>query len=52
MWHNPDGHGHIAVVVPALAPGLHIAQAGASCFEHGPLAQGFGARAVRVFMHD
>jgi hypothetical protein len=53
VWLNPDGHGHVAVVVPAPeGGGLHIAQAGASCFDSGPLAQGFGDRPVRFFIHE
>jgi hypothetical protein len=51
-WQNPDGHGHIAVVVPAgPGEGVQVAQAGAVCFGRGPLARGFGERPVRFFIH-
>jgi hypothetical protein len=53
VWLNPDGHGHIAVVVPAPGEsGVHIAQAGRVCFDSAPLADGFGDRPVRFFVHD
>jgi hypothetical protein len=53
VWQNPDGHGHVAVVVPSLSrePQVHVAQAGATCFSNGPLVEGFGARPVRFFIH-
>jgi hypothetical protein len=53
VWLNTDGHGHVAVVVPAReGAGVHIAQAGTSCFDSGPLAQGFGDHPVRFFLHE
>lgn len=42
VWRNHAGIGHIAVVVPGPAGQTTIAQAGATCFESGPLARGFG----------
>ena len=53
VWRNTDGHGHLALVVPAVsgAPGIHIAQAGAACFTSQPMARGFGERPVRFFIH-
>lgn len=53
VWQNPDGHGHLAVVVPTLSrePCLHVAQAGATCFSSRPLAEGFGERPARFFIH-
>lgn len=52
-WRNPDpeSHGHIAMVVPALGPGLHIAQAGLANFSSGPLAHGFGPLHPLFFTH-
>lgn len=53
-WFNRNGGpGHVGFVVPALEPGdvTFIAQAGAVCFSHGPLASGFGDRDVTFFAH-
>jgi len=50
-WANPTGHGHIAVVVPAAAGFLAIAQAGATCFRSRSLASGFGVRPVKFWVH-
>ncbi len=53
-WVNPkpDGHGHIAMVVPAIAGvGLFIAQAGAFNFNNVPLNRGFGNLVPRFFTH-
>jgi hypothetical protein len=51
IWHNPFGHGHIALVVTGPDGNVHIAQAGADCFSNRPLAHGFGDRPVRFFVH-
>ena len=56
-WRNPTGgHGHIAVLVPAL-PGApvgttYIAQAGARNFAHEPLSHGFGGLPAQFFTHS
>lgn len=52
---NPSRPGHIAVVMPAGLPDgddLQIAQAGATCFSYGPVAQGFGTLPVKFWTHD
>jgi hypothetical protein len=51
IWHNPFGPGHVALVVPCDAEGVHVAQAGAVCFSSRPLAHGFGERPARFFVH-
>lgn len=52
IWHNPFGPGHVGIVVPCQDEGVHIAQAGAVCFNSRPLAHGFGDRPARFFVHD
>ena len=55
-WINPAGTwtaGHMAVVRPESVPGdIHIAQAGGSNFENGPVSQGFGNREVEYFTYS
>ena len=53
LWQGPSAaHGHIALVVPSQGqPGTWIAQAGASNFSRGTLAQGFGSYVVELFGH-
>ena len=43
-WLNPNGHSHVAVVVPGATPGIHVAQAGAVNFSCKPIASGFGSK--------
>lgn len=52
-WHSRGAWpGHVAVLLPSLGEdGAWIAQAGARCFSRGPLASGFGSRAVSYFAH-
>jgi hypothetical protein len=51
-WQNPKGPGHVAVLVPSLGDqGVWLAQAGASNFTRGTLAQGFGVLPVSFFTH-
>jgi hypothetical protein len=45
-WLNVAGSGHIAVLRPSEGGHTMIAQAGRSCFEKGPLAQGFGGHSL------
>lgn len=42
IWDNHTGIGHVAVVVPSPVGATFIAQAGATCFEYGPITKGFG----------
>lgn len=42
-WLNPGGIGHIGVIRPSVFPNLRMAQAGASNFVDGSVAQGFGS---------
>lgn len=42
VWEHHGGIGHIAPVIPGPAGQTTIAQAGAVCFESGPLKRGFG----------
>lgn len=52
VWKNPEGPGHIAPLVPALTePGTWIANVGATNFERGLLAWGFGSRQPLFFVH-
>jgi hypothetical protein len=51
-WTNPDGPGHIVVLVPSLGePGEWCAQAGGSRFTRGTIAQAFGSKSVLFFGH-
>lgn len=52
-FHNPEGPGHIGIVVPSLPTdsGVQIAQAGATCFSKGLLERGFGRYPHRFFTH-
>ena len=51
-WENPAGPGHVALVVPSDgAPGVWIAQAGATNFSRGRLGSGFGQLPVEFFLH-
>lgn len=53
-WRNPDGPGHLAIVVPSLGErgDTFIAQAGATNFTRRPLAAGFGRHQPRFFAHQ
>lgn len=56
-WRNPaGGHGHIAVLVPALPKSLkgltYVAQAGSRNFSHGPLYRGFGGLAPQFHTYS
>ena len=48
LWRNPDGPGHVAVVLPSG----NIAQAGARNFFDEPLSHGFGAKVPSFFTHQ
>ena len=50
-WFNPDGHGHVAVGVPAPGVELHISQAGSRNFASKPVSSGFGSHAVKIWRH-
>lgn len=50
-YFNPEGPGHIALVLPHGEP-LRIAQAGRSCFNDGPLSDGFGSLPVTFYVHE
>ncbi len=58
VWSNPNGHGHIALLVPGPKGKMFIAQAGASCFSSGPVTRGFWNKAqnallpFRLFTHN
>lgn len=54
LWRNPSGaHGHVAVLLPARAGELRIAQAGRHCLYDAPLREGFGAvQPIRFFTHE
>lgn len=52
VWKNPIGIGHVAVLIPAPDSRIWIAQAGASCFKRGTLAEGFGAHAPGFWIHE
>ena len=51
VWKNAGGTGHCAVVLPG--GGLHIAQAGATCFFDRSIQAGFGSHtpAVEYYWH-
>ena len=49
-YYNPGGHGHVALVLPIDGP-MQIAQAGASTFNRGTLAHGFGSLPVAFYAH-
>lgn len=55
-WENPQGPGHVAMVVPSRSEldkdTTFIAQAGAVNFAYGRLEQGFGNRSVAFFAHS
>lgn len=51
-WKNPNGVGHVGVVIPGTQPGVRIAQAGATNFVDGDVTRGFGHRPVAYFTHD
>lgn len=51
-YSNPNGPGHIAIVLPIVGDTLQIAQAGATNFNQGSLAQGFGSLPIRFFAHS
>lgn len=48
VWRNPDGPGHIAMLLPDGT----IAQAGASNLWRGSITAGFGYRPLKFFTHD
>lgn len=54
-WENPQGPGHVAMVVPSRSEldneHTFIAQAGAVNFAYGRVEQGFGQRPVAYFAH-
>lgn len=50
-FYNPSGHGHIALVLPVDGDTAQIAQAGASNFNQGDLATGFGSNPVAFYQH-
>ncbi len=52
-WKNPGGIGHIGMVRPGeiTAGGPALAQAGASNFNRGHVADGFGNRPVEYWVH-
>lgn len=54
-WENPQGPGHVAMVVPSRTEldrdTTFIAQAGAVNFDYARLEQGFGNRPVAFFVH-
>lgn len=50
-YFNPDGSGHIALVLPHEGP-TRIAQAGAHNFNDGLLVRGFGDLPVVFFLHE
>ena len=50
-WRNPDGHGHVAIGVPAPGDVLHIAQAGLRNFASKPVSSGFGSHPVEIYRH-
>jgi hypothetical protein len=51
FWHNPEGHGHTAMVVPSgLEP--KIAQAGKVNLRNAPLVEGFGVgKSLAFWVH-
>lgn len=49
-YFNPGGHGHLALVLPYGGP-MQIAQAGASNFNKGALASGFGNIQPVFYVH-
>jgi len=53
-WKNPSGHGHTTLVMPPrpgeIVESTYIAQAGMTCFEHGPLTAGFGRVIKPLFL--
>ena len=51
VWGNSVGHGHIAILRPALLGKMFIAQAGATNFSSGPIGKGFGDHPFRLFNH-
>jgi hypothetical protein len=54
-WENPQGPGHVGIVVPSRneldKDTTFIAQAGAVNFSYGRVEQGFGPRPVAYFAH-
>ncbi len=50
-WLNPDGHGHVAVGVPAPGLELHISQAGSRNFTSKPVSSGFGTHPTKQWRH-
>ena len=49
-YFNPGGHGHLALILPYSGV-MQIAQAGASNFNRGSLASGFGAIQPVFYVH-
>ena len=54
VWANHAGHGHVAIVCPAIpqGSGLHVAAAGAQNFQNAPISRSFGAIQPRFFTHS
>ncbi len=48
---NPEGHGHIAIVVPSTGGSIYVAQAGLRCFASEPIANGFGHHSPSFWRH-
>lgn len=53
VWHNPKGHGHVAMMLPSVHGGARVAQAGGKNLFDAPLAIGFGPSIKpRFFTHE
>jgi hypothetical protein len=52
-YRAPDGQiGHVAILLPSYAAGIHMAQAGRTNYFDVPLSRGFGTRQLRFFAHS
>lgn len=50
-YHNPEGRGHVAIMLPPVGPEARIAQAGARCLFDVPLEDGFGSLQIVCYTH-
>lgn len=51
LWRNHTGIGHVALLLPSHPEDPMIAQAGKTCFAHGPMAKGFGRLMPEIWAH-
>lgn len=51
IWQNPNGPGHVAVVIPSPGDTALIAQAGRTNFYGRPVESGFGRREVKFYVN-